>query len=128
MYSLQIALQLYFSLRKDVSPGAITHHRYGSVPVPFTGVPVPFLDRKVPWATLRKTSSTNRFPGCWGSIVRQRTAPSTQKLPATHASMAPNRVIATRGGNDFFSGKSAGSNISTLGVSFASSTFANSYS
>src|SRR6266568_6140133 len=74
-----------------------------------------------------KISCAKTFPGSCASTSSHRDLPKTKTAPAANVKKVERNMIKNRGGNDFLSGMRAASSTLTLGVSFASCTFASSY-
>src|SRR5438874_3096333 len=77
--------------------------------------------------TVATTSCASILRGSAGSACCHWLEPSTHTTDIAPARNVPRNMINKCGGNDFLSGIVAGSKTLTLGVSFASCTFASSY-
>src|SRR5580704_10192531 len=108
-----------------------THHgsRAGDDQLLESSLLAPFFDT---WDKSDRTSASicraNIFRGSPASALSQMSEPKIQTLTAISAIIVPTNMISNRGGNDFLSGIGAGSSTLTVGISFASCTFANSNS
>src|SRR5579862_528742 len=120
-------LDIHFFSDSALRVRCLVNHSQSTEPVCLLAEP--FLARRGMYGRmLPPTSEARTLRASCGSSCFQFSLPRTHSAPSTPAKTAPPKPMSALGGKDFFSGTLEGSNTFTLGVSFASCTFAISYS